>query len=550
MSLIRRVIGGGSGGGAGVDSTDIGYDLILLLGQSNMAGYSTGYDATRYDVTDPRVLQYGSTGTYASVISQAVEPLAMHDSPTGIGPGLHFARWYLHSVEPNRRVLLIPAAHNGTALSTNTTPLGWRRGVSGNLYALALAQAQAALTAAGANARIVAALWVQGETDGDNSVSGATYQTDLDALIAGLRTDLSLSTLPFVIGGMVPEYLSTGTRAAIDQVHADTPYRLAYAAYTAGPTGANLGDGNHYSAAGQRRQGRNMFDAYLLAKDRSSPLTPSAPAAPTGLAASSVTDTTLTLTWTPPAGIVTSYTVERSAHGANSWSTIGTPTAATLAVTGLTASTSYDFRVSATNTAGTGPTSSVLTQSTTSGGPTTYAADTFTRADSSSLGSTETGSLAWATAGVGTWSIASNKLAVTSGSDSETQAVVNTSQSDGTITLTRSSASGASYFSGVVFRAADAVAGSSAYLLFLLSGTTYSLRKRTALDTFTEIATGSGGSGDGDVVTIVLSGSSIIVKINGTQIISITDSSYTGTRHGAFTWGTGSATFDGFSHTS
>ena len=86
-------------------------------------------DFTRYDAIDPRIFQYGNSGTYANVISQAVEPLAMHDTPSGMGPGIVFARWYLGTIPLNRRVVLVPVAHaGGTGFNTSSvtpTPAGY-----------------------------------------------------------------------------------------------------------------------------------------------------------------------------------------------------------------------------------------------------------------------------------------------------------------------------------------------------------------------------------------------------------------------------------------
>jgi hypothetical protein len=619
------------GGGAGVDAADVGYDLILLLGQSNMAG-AASFDAVHYDVTDPRVQQYGALGSsYASVISHAVDPLAYPATVPGQGPGLHFARWYLNSVPPNRRVLLVPAAYPGTPLSSNVTPLSWRRGVSGNLYAKAVTQAAAALAAAGAHARYAAALWVHS----DNLITGSQYQTDLDALIAGLRTDLSAPTLPFVIGQMVPEYL-TGTRAAINTVQAAVGTRLAYTAFANGPTSANQGDGNHYNDVGMRALGRSMFNAYLVALANTSVAPPPAPAAPTGLAASNVAGTTLTLTWTAPSGLVTSYIVEQKLTSGSTWAQIGTPSVATLNVTGLTVSTSYDFRVSAVNAGGTSPTSSVLTQATgttpaltnsslptitgtategqtltagngtwsatpdsytyqwkragvnisgatgstyllvtadvsstitvtvtavksgytsgsatsnptgavnSSGTPTTYAADTFTRADSATLGSTETGANAWTATG-GTWAIAANTMTVANATGGVT-CTINDGQANGTFSVKLGSSTGASLY-GLHFRG---TAPSNGYILFRDGDGTLALRTRSG---FQNVAgTGPLGSGVtvGDTITVIVNGTSITVKLNGTTLTTVTDSAFSGTVHGLFAYD-GTAAFDNFSHTS
>lgn len=73
----------------------------------------------------------------------------------------------------------------------------------------------------------------------------------------------------------------------------------------------------------------------------------SAPTIPTGLAASNTGATGTTLSWTP-VGVADFYTLQRSTDQA-AWTTVYTGAAATAPVTGLTPSTTYYFRVSATN---------------------------------------------------------------------------------------------------------------------------------------------------------------------------------------------------------
>lgn len=69
-------------------------------------------------------------------------------------------------------------------------------------------------------------------------------------------------------------------------------------------------------------------------------------APPGGLAAGDIEDTDLTLDWSDVDG-ATGYEVEKSSDAGSTWSSAGTPsgTASTLAVTSLTASTAYLFRV-------------------------------------------------------------------------------------------------------------------------------------------------------------------------------------------------------------
>ncbi|MFI0205495.1 chitinase [Streptomyces sp. NPDC016734] len=102
-------------------------------------------------------------------------------------------------------------------------------------------------------------------------------------------------------------------------------------------------------------------DLSLVGPDPGGPGQPRPPAAPTGLTASATSPTSVALTWTavPDA---TSYTVHRDGAAPVS------VTSASAAVTGLTAATTYTFRVSAVNAAGASPQSAPVSATTPGGG--------------------------------------------------------------------------------------------------------------------------------------------------------------------------------------
>lgn len=88
------------------------------------------------------------------------------------------------------------------------------------------------------------------------------------------------------------------------------------------------------------------------------------------LGATNVTPSAITLTWTAPTsgGAVASYTVQYRLSGTTNWSTTAAAiSGATATVTGLSASTSYDFRVFASNAGGAG--SAITTSATTAAVP-------------------------------------------------------------------------------------------------------------------------------------------------------------------------------------
>jgi hypothetical protein len=87
-----------------------------------------------------------------------------------------------------------------------------------------------------------------------------------------------------------------------------------------------------------------------------------APAAPTGLSVTGTSSSSVSLSWTAPAGTVTGYNVYQNGTKALSVTT----TSAT--VTGLAAATTYSFAVTATNSAGESPKSGSVSATTSSGG--------------------------------------------------------------------------------------------------------------------------------------------------------------------------------------
>ena len=286
---------------AGDGYDDLGYDVFVLLGQSNMVGYGTTISLTYSDPTHPDVWRWvasgsgvGALASHKSKITLASDPLGHPDTLTGVGPGMEFARQYVRGLKASRRVLLVPVAVQATPLVTATPPT-WNSTVTGSLLDNAIDYANAAIAAAGNNARLKGFLWVQGETDAQMSVTGSAYQVALDALIAKLRAQVTgaSATTPFVIGSMVPSY-STGTTAAVNAAQAGTPSRVANTAYAVGPTGS----GNvHYTEAEQRTLGASLLTAYRAAL--TSTLVPAVPGAPTGLTAAAA-NAQVVLGWSAP----------------------------------------------------------------------------------------------------------------------------------------------------------------------------------------------------------------------------------------------------------
>lgn len=238
------------------------FDIVLVIGQSNAQGDSGGTVSPTLDPTNPRIYSFGASGAFESTIVLASDPLAHRGAGnTVVGPAMSFARAYVESIPEHRKVLLVPAAANGTAFGSGTArwdPSGPRD--SNNLYEAAIQQTLDARAAA-PGSTLAAVIWVQGESDILNTAMPApTYRMYLESLIDGLRARLDAPQLPFLIGSMVPEFIGVDPlRVEIDAVHQEIPERKSFTAYVAGPRGMQRGDELHYAPAGQREVGRRMF---------------------------------------------------------------------------------------------------------------------------------------------------------------------------------------------------------------------------------------------------------------------------------------------------
>jgi fibronectin type III domain protein len=270
-----------------------------------------------------------------------------------------------------------------------------------------------------------------------------------------------------------------------------------------------------------------------------------APAQVTGVSA--VAGSLLDVSWAVPGdggSTLTGFTVRYRVTGQSTWTTYAgtiSPTTTLVSLPDVTPTTGYDVQVAAINALGTGAFSATAT-GTSAVQIVTHSADTFTRADGV-IGSTETGSFAWTVTG-GTATVAGNMaaLAATAGSSGMT-VLVDDSQVNGSISVTLASVGN----SGCVARAT----GSVGYVLWRNSTTGYTLSKRTGAAAYTQLGATSGITpAIGDVLTLVVNGSTISARINGVTRITATDSTYATGSVGMWTQSTTTANLDNFIHTS
>lgn len=241
------------------------YDIIILAGQSNMAGRGLPRSGS-LDIDDPNVDQFGGylSGSLYRTIGNDITWLQHPDvvaNEDRVGVGEYIGRTYA-AANPGRKVLLVPVAEGGTRLVGNT----WQAGTPGGArYEFAIAQANLAVTAAQAvnpASAVVGIAWIQGESDGDNAVTTANYLTALNNVIAGLRARITGATNAwFLIGSMVPEAILTRSGyPEIDIAHMRATLANTRTIFQRGPK-AVTSDNLHYSLAGTRLFGPTLANA-------------------------------------------------------------------------------------------------------------------------------------------------------------------------------------------------------------------------------------------------------------------------------------------------
>lgn len=239
------------------DATPTSY-VFLIAGQSNAVGRGETFDAG-LDTTDPRIRQLKQTNQLAI----ATEPLDHVDPEAAdVGFGLAFGRAFV--AEYGADVILVPCAQGSSGF-----PLGnWNPG--NGRYEQTIDRINFALKSQ-VNSKFAGILWHQGESSASASWTQSQHEVALDAMIVGMRSDIIAPEVPFILGGLSPDwYTGNSIREGIQAAIADTPNRIANSpnriancAYvsSAGLDG-NVGDEIHIDAASQRIFGQRYFDAW------------------------------------------------------------------------------------------------------------------------------------------------------------------------------------------------------------------------------------------------------------------------------------------------
>lgn len=328
------------------------------LGQSNGEGRAKPYGGA-LDPADSRIDMYHwPTGE----LRTATVPLSSQQQQTGLSVITEVSRHTLRREPEGTVVVILNAAVGNSPLVGATAAIGsWNTAYTGSephLAEIALSALDATIAAATRKyglAPEVRLFWHQGEADSNYSA----YVSALDALISVFRAKYG-PTVPFTLGGMVPEYIKSATgRDQIRRAHIQTPARHLVTAYADGiPNGggsANTGDIVHYGRAGVETLGADMYEAYRRALANTAGSVPVPPPVVNARQRAG----SLIVSWEQPFCRVTGYKLEHSADG-ESWTTVPAPAVA-LETSASIASTAAYVRISTINENGTSaPTTPVI----------------------------------------------------------------------------------------------------------------------------------------------------------------------------------------------
>lgn len=232
-------------------------DLILLIGQSNMAG--RGQVDSKTQPEDTRIWAINAQNEWVV----AKDPVHF-DKPksVGVGPGLAFAQEVIR-LNPAKVVGLIPCAVGGSGID-DWVP-GSKHSQTGIFpYDAMLERVRAAQQ----NGRIKAILWHQGESD-SNPEKSQVYEEKLTAFFARLRRDLKAPTTPILVGTLGDFYVKKNpTGGVINNIistYAST-HKNVYLVSSAGLT--DKGDTTHFDTKSAQELGRRYAEKLLKVKPK------------------------------------------------------------------------------------------------------------------------------------------------------------------------------------------------------------------------------------------------------------------------------------------
>ncbi len=227
------------------------FHLILLVGQSNMAGRGTVEEQDK--TPHPRVLMLNKAGEWVP----AIDPLHFDKAAAGVGIGKTFGTLYAEA-HPGVTVGLIPCAVGGSPIDA-WQPGTFYKPTNSHPWDDAIQRAQRAQK----SGTLAGILWHQGESDSNGKLA-PTYEGKLHDLIARMRQELGAPDAPFIIGQMgkfdgVPW---DDAHDQVDKAHQELPKNVKLTGYVNADGLKHRGDKVHFDSPSLREFGKRYFAAF------------------------------------------------------------------------------------------------------------------------------------------------------------------------------------------------------------------------------------------------------------------------------------------------
>jgi hypothetical protein len=220
-----------------VDAEDRPDRVILLIGQSNMAGRAPLEDGDEKPIKGVLLLDGEGKWIAANNPLNRFATDRKNLSMQRIGPGFGFAR-HLASELKEEKIGLVVNARGGSSINL------WKPGET--LYDHALAR----LKAAGIQ-KVDAVIWHQGESDAQDP----EYLEKLVALVSNLRRDIGAPDMPFVAGEVFKD-------VPVNERMRGLPGKVKRTAVVSAKT-LKVFDGVHFDRQSQLILGRRYAEALL-----------------------------------------------------------------------------------------------------------------------------------------------------------------------------------------------------------------------------------------------------------------------------------------------
>lgn len=259
-----------------------GYDVFLIAGQSNSYSGEEEVGQTLpespQDDTDANIFQIGRFDGFDNQVITAEEPLD-HVGYLGVRPdadlvgwALAFAKMYKTQgyLRGNRNILLVPAGEGGTGFAGGD----WNKGDTN--YNDAIARVNVAMSAGSGTNYLEGILWHQGESDTASTANANAHKAALLQMIDDMRTDLNAPEVPFVAGGMVPNWVNNigdattiSNKQTVQSGIADIVNQRTYTGYAnpSSPTelvASATDENNHFKADDMRGASQDFTDYTTL----------------------------------------------------------------------------------------------------------------------------------------------------------------------------------------------------------------------------------------------------------------------------------------------